>query len=186
MAGITRRETEVLEELMQGEFFQQKEELSSEGDQKESHKVDAISNQNLKAEDDCNLVIAQAFNLASDQNGNFSNELESLMQLELFIEHRQPSTTGLTSSIAKSKEVSPKVKAQPGNPYIYKPIAGSSVIRTLCLNSGTGSEPLKGSIQHILLSKNKGYEAVSYVWGSSERPHRLLLDDGVMEITQSV
>jgi hypothetical protein len=94
--------------------------------------------------------------------------LEELMQNEFFNQPKEPT-------------LEPN-----SNAYVYKPIVGDGVIRLLHLKPGKGLEPLNGSLEHVLIAKNSGYEAVSYTWGPSEKPESISLDNGVMDVTLSV
>lgn len=58
--------------------------------------------------------------------------------------------------------------------YLYTPIEGPGIIRILILHSGFRDDPLSGELHHVSLSNlehsndssdDRGYEAVSYVWG---------------------
>src|ERR1700753_3253293 len=71
-------------------------------------------------------------------------------------------------------------------PYDYKPLWGSRTIRLLRLSPGVGDSKLEGSITHVLLNKTEAYEALSYVWGDSNKPHSLFLNDGILPITESL
>jgi hypothetical protein len=48
---------------------------------------------------------------------------------------------------------------------IYSPLADSDEIRLLCLQPRTAGETIKCTIQHIKLSTEAHYEALSYMWG---------------------
>jgi hypothetical protein len=51
---------------------------------------------------------------------------------------------------------------------IYSPLADSDEIRLLCLQPRVSGGPIKCTIEHIKLSSNTPYEALSYVWGPQE------------------
>jgi hypothetical protein len=59
--------------------------------------------------------------------------------------------------------------------YQFEPLSGPDQIRILQLHSAKGGY-LECSIKHIPYSQ-KGYEALSYVWGSGERPYRAIIRD---------
>ncbi|KAL6877850.1 heterokaryon incompatibility domain-containing protein [Trichoderma longibrachiatum] len=75
--------------------------------------------------------------------------------------------------------------------YLYKPIIGTKSVRFLILQPGSGSDPLIGSLQLGSLDPDDlaqlpPYEAISYVWGTSDRLFTLLCDGAVLPLTQSI
>ncbi|EGR48126.1 uncharacterized protein TRIREDRAFT_63093 [Trichoderma reesei QM6a] len=75
--------------------------------------------------------------------------------------------------------------------YVYNPIAGTKSVRFLILQPGSGSDPLVGSLQLGSLDPANAaelapYEAISYVWGTSDRLFTLLCDGAVLPLTQSI
>jgi len=183
MAGITRRETEVLEELMQGELFHQQVVSNQEPDRRPSFEGEHINGSD--GSEQCDIHLNEEPE-ASVQEDELLKQLEELMRDELFTLPDQSEATSRKIAVDGIVQLLPKYEIQLRIPYVYKPLVGNNTIRLLCLQPGGQDEVLRGSIQHVLLNKNKGYEAVSYVWGPSERPSSLLLEDGIMNITQSV
>ncbi|KAH0496270.1 hypothetical protein TgHK011_003641 [Trichoderma gracile] len=75
--------------------------------------------------------------------------------------------------------------------YVYKPIKGTKSVRFLILQPGSGSDPLVGGLQLGSLDPADAaelppYEAISYVWGTSDRLFTLLCDGAVLPLTQSI
>lgn len=75
--------------------------------------------------------------------------------------------------------------------YVYKPIRDPKSVRFLILQPGAGSDPLIGSLRPGNLdpadvAQLPPYEAISYVWGTSDRLFTLLCDGAVLPLTQSI
>ncbi|KAL7931811.1 heterokaryon incompatibility domain-containing protein [Trichoderma chlorosporum] len=78
-----------------------------------------------------------------------------------------------------------------GNMYWYSPLPGHRHIRLLrLLPNRDGNAPLHSQLfDYPMLELGDGlhmYEALSYVWGSSERPHTLYIDEKSMPITTNL
>lgn len=67
--------------------------------------------------------------------------------------------------------------------HSYSPILGEGSIRLLMLESGLKNEPLRGSLSQVSLDSLPPYEALSYCWGSPDKPYSILLDAGSTEMT---
>ncbi|KAL1647097.1 hypothetical protein SLS58_002868 [Diplodia intermedia] len=72
------------------------------------------------------------------------------------------------------------------HPYLHHALTREQEIRLLKIER-SGSEPLF-SISHYNLEDAPRYEALSYVWGSSDQPHRLQLanDAGYIPLTDNL
>jgi Heterokaryon incompatibility protein (HET) len=57
--------------------------------------------------------------------------------------------------------------------FSYRPLNGEKPIRLLCIQPGTGSDPVSCSLIHTSLLSYPTYEALSYTWGSPERPEKI-------------
>ncbi|KAH8819774.1 heterokaryon incompatibility protein-domain-containing protein [Xylogone sp. PMI_703] len=62
----------------------------------------------------------------------------------------------------------------------------SGDIRLICLLPGDKSDQLHGVITHVRYESTETYQALSYVWGSSQRTEELFTPDGVLQITSSL
>lgn len=100
------------------------------------------------------------FNAALPESEDFLAQLEDLMREELLGHH-----------IIRS--------------YVYKPISTSGCIRVLFLEPGTPHEQLRGSLKIVPLDTTN-FEALSYAWGSWEKPYSITLPDGTIPITRSL
>jgi hypothetical protein len=70
--------------------------------------------------------------------------------------------------------------------YSYKPLPGSRVIRLLDLEPGNKNDPLGGSLVHAPIGSGPNYEALSYTWGSQDRPCYIDLVEGRIPISRSL
>ncbi|RFU33188.1 hypothetical protein B7463_g3139, partial [Scytalidium lignicola] len=61
----------------------------------------------------------------------------------------------------------------------YRPLESSTHIRILHLKDGGEGEPLRCKIEHVDLQRKPSYQAISYVWGSSNKPFWIEVDDGL-------
>ncbi|PKK45416.1 hypothetical protein CI102_11945 [Trichoderma harzianum] len=78
-----------------------------------------------------------------------------------------------------------------GRRYVYKPLGENKCVRFLTLQPGSGSDPLVGSLEFGSLdpadiAQLPPYEAISYVWGTSDRLFELLCDGAILPLTQSI
>lgn len=78
-----------------------------------------------------------------------------------------------------------------GDPYQYSPLLGSGNIRLLrLLPHGDQNAPLQCQLfDYPMLELGDGphmYEALSYVWGSSEKPHTVCVNGSTMAITANL
>jgi hypothetical protein len=75
-------------------------------------------------------------------------------------------------------------------PYIYEPLSGPNTIRVLNLHTNA-DESISCSLRQIEISAG-GYQALSYVWGSSTTTHRAIVKDdkgksvGYLELTRNL
>lgn len=78
-----------------------------------------------------------------------------------------------------------------GRRYVYKSLGENKCVRFLTLQPGSGSDPLVGSLEFGSLdpadiAQLLPYEAISYVWGTSDRLFELLCDGAILPLTQSI
>ncbi|KAL9473464.1 hypothetical protein ACSS6W_007844 [Trichoderma asperelloides] len=78
-----------------------------------------------------------------------------------------------------------------GDPYQYSPLLSSGNIRLLrLLPHGDQNAPLQCQLfDYPMLELGEGphmYEALSYVWGSSEKPHTVYVNGSIMAITANL
>ncbi|RSL52544.1 hypothetical protein CEP54_010861 [Fusarium duplospermum] len=72
--------------------------------------------------------------------------------------------------------------------YRYRDLRPGEM-RLFKLSLGTGDEPLKGTVHHVLAESDEEYQALSYVWGdisSSLAPHSIETPEGVLQISFSL
>ncbi|KAL9597098.1 MAG: hypothetical protein Q9219_005381, partial [cf. Caloplaca sp. 3 TL-2023] len=69
--------------------------------------------------------------------------------------------------------------------YTYKAL-NPGEIRLLYLLPGKTGDPLHGMISHMPYKLAGDYRALSYVWGTSQKPQELLTPDGRIRITMSL
>ncbi|KAI7773189.1 hypothetical protein LA080_011617 [Diaporthe eres] len=70
--------------------------------------------------------------------------------------------------------------------YAYDALPADGFIRLFMLESGTGEQPLRGSLFTYKLDEAPCFEAISYVWGSSDRYIELICDGQQILITPSL
>ncbi|KAH7409029.1 heterokaryon incompatibility protein-domain-containing protein [Cadophora sp. MPI-SDFR-AT-0126] len=76
--------------------------------------------------------------------------------------------------------------ALPPKIYTYEQIPSNGFIRLLTLEAGFKDRPLRGSLKHVHIDKLPRYEALSYCWGSPDKPRSIELDDETINITESL
>jgi hypothetical protein len=69
--------------------------------------------------------------------------------------------------------------------YIYDKLPRGDVFRYLILEPGVEEEPLRCSLHTATMSETQ-FEAISYVWGSSNRDQDILCDGDIMKITTNL
>ncbi|KAG4425994.1 hypothetical protein IFR04_000938 [Cadophora malorum] len=74
----------------------------------------------------------------------------------------------------------------PSKIYTYKPLPSTGSIRILTLEAGFKHSPLRGSLKQVPIDYLPHYEALSYCWGSPDKPRSIELDDGTINITESI
>lgn len=70
--------------------------------------------------------------------------------------------------------------------YLYKSLVGSDNIRLIHLKAGDFEAPIEDKIITASLSEGPDYCALSYAWGSDEKPSTLVVDEGDVAITASL
>ena len=85
----------------------------------------------------------------------------------------------------------PEEVANPGTSterYQYKPVSQPDGIRCLVLEGATGAadEPLICRLHHHRLADEPDFEAISYVWGSSQKTHTIICDGQQLAITKNL
>lgn len=70
--------------------------------------------------------------------------------------------------------------------YKYNAIPKDGSFRLFVLEPGTGKQPLRGILHNSKLDRAPYFEAISYVWGSSDRCVELVCDNEQMFITTSL
>lgn len=71
-------------------------------------------------------------------------------------------------------------------PYHYTPLKHPDEIRLLIIKPGRPSEAVKCNLVHTRLSHTPSYEALSYTWGTEERPRQIYCEkDGQISVTQN-
>ncbi|RFU77087.1 heterokaryon incompatibility het-6, partial [Trichoderma arundinaceum] len=93
------------------------------------------------------------------------------------------------SNLPRRPKQSPVVPEE--NRFVYKPLGDTKSVRFLILQPGSGSDPLVGSLRPGSLDpadveELPPYEAISYVWGTSDRRFELICDGAVLPLTQSI
>ena len=111
---------------------------------------------------------------ASYSDAEFLKELEILMNHELF------------DGTIPAKHDYKFEALGPAQGYSYKPLAAERVIRIFCLMAGNENDNLEGSLLHVVLDQNQRYEALSYVWGSQDKPCSISLPEGDLPNTKSL
>lgn len=71
-------------------------------------------------------------------------------------------------------------------PYEYSALQSNGLFRFFVLESGTGNEPLRGSLKTSKLDEAPYFEAISYVWGLLDRCVELICDNKQILITPSL
>jgi len=72
------------------------------------------------------------------------------------------------------------------NEYKYEALPNSRSFRLLTLKPGTDKDEIKCELKVLAMEEAPHYEALSYVWGSSERTHTMICKDTPMKITASL
>jgi hypothetical protein len=107
-------------------------------------------------------------------NVEFLDELEALMEHEFF------------SHTVSAGHKNDEQGLGPTRGYSYKPLVVEGAIRVFSLMPGNDNEELKGSLETVLHDNNNGFEALSYAWGSSDKPYSVTLPEGTLPITKSL
>ncbi|KUI73226.1 Heterokaryon incompatibility protein 6, OR allele [Cytospora mali] len=71
-------------------------------------------------------------------------------------------------------------------PYKYDRLSNPEEIRCLRLEPGQGDEPLSCTLKAYRLDEDPQYEAISYVWGTSNRSHEIQCDGLPLFITPNL
>ncbi|PVH73632.1 HET-domain-containing protein [Cadophora sp. DSE1049] len=70
--------------------------------------------------------------------------------------------------------------------YTYEQLPDQGLIRLLTLEAGSSTDALRGSLSQAHVDSLPKYEALSYCWGSPEKPCSIDFDGGSIFITQSL
>ena len=76
--------------------------------------------------------------------------------------------------------------ADPDGVYVYRGLKKGKEIRVIELSPGDEDDDLHGRILHVALKPKMEYSAISYVWGSNEKPCQLATNEGSIPITRSL
>ncbi|KAE8452702.1 hypothetical protein EG329_013961 [Mollisiaceae sp. DMI_Dod_QoI] len=68
---------------------------------------------------------------------------------------------------------------------IYRALE-SDEIRLLILELGTKSDPIRCHLQHVRLSENPTYEALSYMWGEDRASYEIKLEDKTYNVRENL
>ena len=69
----------------------------------------------------------------------------------------------------------------------YEVLSGASEIRLLELHPGQDGQPIRCTMKHVLLDDSPGkYMALSYVWGSAEKPFDILCNEKRLSVTATL
>ncbi|ORY02571.1 hypothetical protein BCR34DRAFT_636035, partial [Clohesyomyces aquaticus] len=76
----------------------------------------------------------------------------------------------------------------PEQPALYqnRPWTDPQEIRVLIIHPGTGSDDIRCDLEYVLLSNETRFEALSYAWGSSLKPHHVICNEGAVPVTESL
>lgn len=80
------------------------------------------------------------------------------------------------------------VPSEDSDPYRYRDLRLGE-IRLFKLSPGTGDEPLRGAVHHVLADSDEEYQALSYVWGdinASLALHSIETSEGTLRISLSL
>jgi hypothetical protein len=86
---------------------------------------------------------------------------------------------------AKSKKITSLFKSSSssvrnyGELYQYRPLTHGKRIRLLYLQPGSDDDPLRGTLEDVDINSGAEYSAISYAWGSSEKPQQIELEPGI-------
>jgi hypothetical protein len=84
----------------------------------------------------------------------------------------------------KSKKITSLFKSlsssapREGELYQYRPLTHGKRIRLLYLRPGSGDDPLRGTLEDVDINSGADYSAISYAWGSPEKPQKIELGQG--------
>jgi hypothetical protein len=96
-----------------------------------------------------------------DQDGLISRNLEEIMRREFF------------------SDIPPQA-------YIYRLFSNENSIRLFVLDPGPSDAAISGNLIHVFIPNRPPYEALSYCWGSSSKPCKIMTDEGTISITSSL
>lgn len=118
----------------------------------------------------------------------FNREAAATTSSTLSVSLHVPKTTPTHSIRSGYGSSAPEMASE--NEYEYQPLlasgSGSPAIRLLELLPGEGSQPFQVNLFHSTLDEKRPYEALSYVWGDSDRTQQLHSGERILPITQSV
>ncbi|RSL77810.1 hypothetical protein CEP51_008751 [Fusarium floridanum] len=91
-----------------------------------------------------------------------------------------------TCPTAEAEDKHPQYPQHASTTYHYTPLQHPDEIRLLILEPGRPSEAVKCNLVHTRLSHTPSYEALSYTWGTEERPSQIFCgQDGHISVTQN-
>ena len=91
-------------------------------------------------------------------------------------------------SINKRKPCTTSRRKRQEDAYKYTPLRSSSEIRLLTLKPGSGDSRLVCKLHpyKLLSHKTPSYQAISYVWGSTQVTHAIICDRRRLDITTNL
>lgn len=91
-----------------------------------------------------------------------------------------------TCPASEAKGTQPQNLQDAPTAYHYTPLKHPDEIRLLIIEPGRPSEAVKCNLVHTRLSHTPSYEALSYTWGTEERPSQIYCgQDGHISVTQN-
>ena len=112
----------------------------------------------------------------------FSEEFETLSLPLLpatYNTNEMPTSIELKrSGLVQFEDFRCKFLAMSSHFYDYRPLETPTHIRILHLRYGDEAKPLRCIIEHVDLEQRPSYQAISYVWGNSDKPFRIETEDG--------
>jgi Heterokaryon incompatibility protein (HET) len=119
-------------------------------------------------------------------NGGFASNLQSWAAsiVEFFIEGDEEDVSGGMNDM---NALNTALTIRPDlSTYLYNRLSDRESIRLLFLSPGEAGTDLQGAIFHTSLEYAGQYNALSYIWGDTKRPHILQTPNGVIPITVSL
>lgn len=124
-----------------------------------------------------------------DPSTSYAKHTISLQESSLYTPCTSPRTNSLPAFKCIMDDDQPYDEDFRGNdglePYRYTPITPGE-IRCLVLEPGRGNESLSCTLAVYQLADNPPYEAISYVWGTASRCHKIRCDGRRLFITPNL